>query len=487
MSQNNDVLIGLEIHVQMTKLKTKLFCNCSSDYRRSSPNTNVCPVCLGLPGSLPVVNKEAVKKALQVALALKMKVANKVIWSRKHYFYPDLPKNYQITQYEGKGTTSIAVNGVLDYEYSNKRMKARIRRINIEEDPGKIVYPTGSMLTSKYVLVDYNRSGIALLEIVTEPDFHTPEQVSSFIKKLRTLLEHLDIADFDLEGSMRVDVNISVKGGSRTEVKNIGSISEIENAIRYEVLRQKNLVEKGLTNRMETRHWDPLRKVTVAVRIKETEEDYRYMPDPNLPPLIINEDYLDELRKSLPELPDARKKRYVKKYGLTDYLATVLVSDKKLADYFDIVIKGTCIDPYKAASYIVNDLLGWIPSEEPSLLWDKIPPETTIEVLELLREGKITIKMAKEMIPELIEGKKPSQIIKDRGWTETIREDEAILGIISEVFEENPKAVEDARRNKRAIQYLVGLVMKKTQGKADPRKTYELIVKKLIVKKLGEK
>ncbi len=474
MNSDLGVKIGLEIHVQMTSLKTKLFCSCSSDYRSSPPNTNVCPVCLGLPGALPVVNAEAIKKALAVAIALKMDYSRTIYWARKHYFYPDLPKNYQITQYEGKGTQSFARNGRLEIEVGGRKKVIRIRRINIEEDPGRIVYPGGSMTTSRYVLVDYNRSGIALLEIVTEPDFNSAEEVIAFLKKLRSLLEHLDVADFSLEGSMRADVNISVGGGCRVEVKNIGSISEIERAILYEVARQKSAIARGEEVRMETRHWDPERRVTVAVRVKETEEDYKYMPDPNLPPIEITDEMLREVLESMPELPEERMERYVREYGLPKYLASVLVSRKALCDYFDAVVSKVKVKPEKAASYIVNDLLGWIPEEDPRRLWKLIPPEKTIKVLNMLGEGRITIKMAKEMIPKLIEGRDPEDIVREMGW-EVIRDENYIRSIVLKVVRENPRVIEDARRNKRAIQYIIGRVLEETGKKADPRIVYRVV------------
>jgi aspartyl-tRNA(Asn)/glutamyl-tRNA(Gln) amidotransferase subunit B len=466
--------IGLEVHVQMTTLKTKLFCGCSSDYRNKPPNTNVCPVCLGLPGALPVVNEEAIKKGLRVAIALNMHITDKIEWVRNHYFYPDLPKNYQITQYEGRGMKSFAKNGELWYRYNNEYKRARIRRINIEEDPGKIVYPTGSMLTSKYALIDYNRSGIALLEIVTEPDFSEPEEVVSFLKELRILLEYLEISNFDLEGAMRADVNISVGGGTRVEVKNIGSLSDIAQAIRYEVARQKSLIEKGMSTKMETRHWDPIRKVTVAVRRKESVEDYRYMPDPNLPPYIITKQLLEQTRKSLPELPREKLERYMREYGLTQYMSTILTNSRRLSEYFEKVIGKTGVEPYKAASYIVNDLLGWIPGEDPNILWEKVPPERTAEVLEMLRKKQITIKMAKEMVPYLVEGLEPAKVIEKKGWVKKVSREE-IANIVREVLREKPSIIEDIKRNKRAIQHVIGEVLRRTGGRAEPKTVYEVV------------
>ncbi len=474
----NGVMIGLEIHIQVTKVKTKLFCDCPSDYRGKPPNTHVCPVCLGLPGALPVPNKKVIEKALLASLALNMDIAEKVFWARKHYFYPDLPKNYQITQYDGKGTTSLAKNGWLDIEVNGRKKRIRIRRINIEEDPGRIVYPTGNILTSRYVLVDYNRSGIPLLEIVTEPDFTNEKEVSTFLKKLRSIMEHLEVSDFSLEGSMRIDANISVCGGNRVEVKNIGSISDVEDAIRYEIVRQKDLVSKGGEILQETRHWDASRKITVSMRVKETEEDYRYMPDPNLPPLPLTDEFIEELKKQMPELPDARAKRYIKTHGMNEYLASIIVSRKALSDYYEKVSEISGIKGDRLASYIVNDLLGWVPEEDPNKLWELFPPEIIAETMRLLVNGKITIKMAKEMIPFLKEGKSPSEIIEEKKWI-VVSDERVLEAVVKEVFRENKKAVEDAKKNKRAIQFLVGKVMEKTGKRADPKKVFEIIVRLL--------
>jgi aspartyl-tRNA(Asn)/glutamyl-tRNA(Gln) amidotransferase subunit B len=323
--------IGLEIHVQITTLKTKLFCRCSADYRGAPPNTHVCPVCLGLPGALPTINRKAVEHAIAVCLALNGQVADELVFERKHYFYPDLPKNYQITQY----TKPICRGGYVEVEVKGRSKKVRIRRINLEEDPGRIVYPSGSPLTSPYALVDYNRSGVALLEIVTEPDMESPEEASAFLEKLRSILEHLGVCDCGLEGAMRVDANVSIEGGERVEVKNIGSISEVERALRYEIVRHATTLMKGGRVARETRHWDPVRKVTVPARVKEYEEDYRYMPDPNLPPVPIPSELVEKIRAELPELPDERVKRLVSQYGLALKTARVLVyTAKVLADFF---------------------------------------------------------------------------------------------------------------------------------------------------------
>jgi aspartyl-tRNA(Asn)/glutamyl-tRNA(Gln) amidotransferase subunit B len=468
-------VIGLEIHVQITSLKTKLFCNCSADYRSAPPNTHVCPVCLGLPGALPVVNQEAIEKAIQVCLALNGKVASKVRFDRKHYFYPDLPKNYQITQY----LEPICVDGWVELETGKGVKRVRIRRINLEEDPGRIVYPGGSPVNSPYVLIDYNRSGIALLEIVTEPDMTTPEEAYLFLEKLRSILEHLGVCDCGLEGAMRVDANVSIKGGERVEVKNIGSFSEVRRALAYELTRQRDLILKGLKVKRETRHWDPVRKVTLPARTKETEEDYRYMPDPNLPPIPVSSELVEKLRQALPELPDARMKRLAKQYGIPLNVARVLVTRKVLADFFEDAARIYTRDYRRMANYLVNDLLNWLKDEDLRGLYRKVLPRHLAKVMELLDKGVISIRQAKEMAEYIAkQGKDPEALVKELGY-EKITDESLLKRIVDEVFHENPKAVRDALENPKAVNFLVGMVMRKTRGKADPTITRRLVEENL--------
>ncbi len=475
--------IGLEIHVQLTSLKTKLFCSCSADYRKSPPNTHVCPVCLGLPGALPTINRKAVEHAIAVCLALNGEVADTLIFERKHYFYPDLPKNYQITQY----SKPICRNGFVEINVKGRSKTIRIRRINLEEDPGRLVYPTGNPLTSPYVLVDYNRSGVALLEIVTEPDMETPEEATFFLEKLRSILEHLGVCDCGLEAAMRVDANISVEGGERVEVKNIGSIKEVERALRYEILRQTQILAKGGKVARETRHWDPVRKVTVTARVKEYEEDYRYMPDPNLPPVPIPLSLVEKVKASLPELPDARVKRFVQEYGLSEKLARVLVyTSKTLADFFEDVVKLYPVKPERTANYIVNDLLNWLKDEDLKPLYTRLKPAHVAKLMKLLDKGVISIRQAKELAEHLVrKGVDPEKWVKEQGFTK-IADINLLSKVVEEVFKEYPKAVEDALQKPKAINFLVGMVMRKTRGRADPKLARELVEKKLAELK-GEK
>ncbi|KSW12009.1 glutamyl-tRNA amidotransferase [Pyrodictium occultum] len=467
--------IGLEVHVQLTSLKTKLFCSCSADYRGAPPNTHVCPVCLGLPGALPVVNRKAVEKAIQVCLAVNGSVARMLRFDRKHYFYPDLPKNYQITQY----LEPICTGGYVEIDTPKGSKRVRLRRINIEEDPGRIVYPGGSPLTSPYVLVDYNRSGVALLEIVTEPDLETPEEAIAFLEKLRSILEHLGACDCGLEGAMRVDANVSVEGGERVEVKNIGSFHEVKRALAYEITRQRDVLLKGGRVRRETRHWDPVRKVTLPARVKETEEDYRYMPDPNLPPVAIPGELVEKLRATLPELPDARARRLEKQYGLRPQVARVLVSRKVLADFFEDAARLYSGSYDRMANYLVNDLLNWLKDDDLAGLYRRVKPEHLAKVMRLLDRGVISIRQAKEMAEHIAKrGADPEKLVDELGFRR-IADPEKLRPVVEEVLRENPKAVEDALRNPKAVNFLVGMVMRKTRGRADPAVARRLVLERL--------
>jgi aspartyl-tRNA(Asn)/glutamyl-tRNA(Gln) amidotransferase subunit B len=466
--------IGLEVHVHITSLKTKLFCSCPSHYAGKEPNSVVCPVCLGLPGAIPVPNKKAIEEAIKVSLALNMQIGDKAVFVRKHYFYPDMAKNYQISQYDGPGTTPIAKNGFIKLRNGKT---IRIRRINIEEDPAKIVYPTGSLLTSKYVWVDYNRSGIGMLEIVTEPDIEDPKEAREFLEKLRSILEHLGTCDCTIEGSMRVDVNVSVPGGERVEVKNIGSIKGVEEALKYEIARQEALISQGLPVKRETRHWDDVRKVTLPSRYKEEETDYRYFPDPDLPPITITENWIKSIASSLPELPDARIRRFMVQYGLSEYDATVLVMDKGLADFYEDVLK-IYYKPKEVANLLINDYLRWINEMNIRPSESKAKPEYIASLLKMMEEGVITIKIVKEILPEVVKGSDPRKLVEERGLT-ALRDQEFLIEVIKQVFAQEPDAVEKARRDPKVVNYLVGQVMRRTGKRADPYLVNQLVRKML--------
>ncbi|AAK40575.1 Glutamyl-tRNA -Gln amidotransferase, subunit B (gatB-1) [Saccharolobus solfataricus P2] len=455
-------------------MKTKLFCSCPSDYTGKDPNTVTCPVCLGLPGAIPVLNENAVKYGILTALALNCQIAEKLIFDRKHYFYPDMSKNYQISQYDGPGSMAIAKDG---YIKLNDKI-IRIRRINIEEDPAKIVYPTGSILTSKYTLLDYNRSGTPLLEIVTEPDLRSAKEARFFLEKLRSILEHLGVCDCGIEGAMKADVNISVKGGERVEVKNVGSPKDVEDAINYEIARQRASILQGIKIERETRHWDNERRVTVPLRTKETEEDYRYFPDPDLPPYSITPELIEKFKREMPELPDQRAERFVKQYNVTPYQAQVLVNEKALADLFE-EITNNYKNYAKVANLLINDYMRWLNENNITVTQSKAKANHIIELFEYLDSGLISIKIVKELLPEMIlTGKTPGQLIKEKGMT-NIKDENYLERIIDEVLNEEKEAVEKAKRDPKVVNYLVGMVMKKTGKRADPQMTVEIIKKKL--------
>ncbi len=477
-----DINVGLEVHCQLTNLKTKLFCGCSTDYRSKPPNTYTCPICLGIPGSLPTINKKAFHAALMVALALKSKISKETLFYRKNYYYPDMSKNFQISQYDFAGGIPIASGGLIKLQVNHTSRSIRIRRIQIEEDPAKLIH-LGSIDTSPYTLVDYNRAGIALLEIVTEPDLKSPKEARLFLQKLRSILEHLDVSDGGLEGAMRCDANISVGKGNRIEIKNISSFREVERALIFEIVRQKSMIKKGLAVEMETRHWDDVRRLTITLRIKESEKDYRYFPEPDLVPIIISAELVEKIRTNMSELPDSRRERLVKHYKIPQYDAEVLTSDKTLADFFEKSAKLN-VNAKKVANWIMSDLLRRLHEENLEIDESKITPKRFVEMIKLIDDGMISGKIAKSILPEMIRtGQSPKEIalkknmIRISSYTEIER-------VTEKVFKEHPQAVQDALIDDKALHYLVGQLMKLTKGRADPKLANLIIRKKLDLQKV---
>ncbi|MCC6013251.1 MAG: Asp-tRNA(Asn)/Glu-tRNA(Gln) amidotransferase subunit GatB [Candidatus Verstraetearchaeota archaeon] len=484
----NDIKIGLEVHCQLTNLKTKLFCSCSSDYRNKPPNSNVCVICLGHPGTLPKPNKKAIEFAIMAGLALKSKINERVLFSRKNYFYVDMNKNFQISMYETKNSPPICSGGYLDISYEGRIKRIRIRRIQLEEDPARLVH-IGPIDVSPCTLVDYNRAGIALLEVVTEPDISTPKEARIFLQKLRSVFEHIGIFDGSLEGAMRCDANISIKGEARVEIKNISSFKEVERALNYEILRQMNLINKGEKVLRETRHWDEIRKVTISLREKEEEYDYRYFPEPDIPPIHITQELIESIKLKMPELPDERAERFTKVYGIPQYDANILVSQKALADFFEECVK-LFNEPKTISNWIISDLLGVLNNRGLEIQESKITPIAMVEMLKMIKDGIISGKIGKIILPEIVEtGKMPSQIVKEKNMIR-ISDEDLIRKIVEEVFRENEKAVKDALVNENAINFLIGQVMKKTRGRGDPKLVNEIIrskIKELKSREINDK
>jgi len=465
MSQTDDVIIGLEVHVQLNKLQSKLFCGCSTAYHNSPPNSYTCPICLGLPGSLPVLNRKSVEYGLRVALALNCQVQQETYFYRKNYYYPDLPKGFQISQYD----FPLATGGSILIKGDDGERRIRITRVHMEEDPGRLVH-AGTIDRARYSMVDYNRCGMSLLEVVTEPDMRSPREARAFLDKLRTILEYLDVFDGDLEGSMRVDSNISLAGGERAEVKNISSHKGVEKALSYEITRQRNMKRRGIRVIQETRHFDEVRNITVSIRTKEEAHDYRYFPEPDLVPLRVA-DWVPEVAATLPELPDAKRERFVSQYEMTDDHAKSLTSEIKVADFYEAVAREA--QPRLAAVWIADVLKGEL--NYRGLAIDSFSRENMVEVLEMLTSKRITEDGAVQVIRALLDGGgSPREIVKARKLERA--EDEAVLQAVRESVAECSAALEDYRKgNERALNFIVGLVMKKTRGRASPTEAFRLV------------
>jgi aspartyl-tRNA(Asn)/glutamyl-tRNA(Gln) amidotransferase subunit B len=471
-----NIIIGLEIHCQLTSLKSKLFCFCQEDYRSFKPNSNICPICCGFPGTLPLLNQKAVEHAAMISYALGSNIPEKIMFYRKNYFYPDLPKNFQITQYNLYGLTSIGSAGSV---YISDSKTIGIRRIQLEEDPGRLSYDSGNIHNSNHTLIDYNRSGVALVEIVTEPDFTDPKEVRYFLNKLSSILEHLGVCDTTLEGAVRCDANVSLKGGERIEIKNVNSFREVEKALNYEISRQTSLSTRNIKINSETRHWDEQRKITRIARTKEEEQDYRYFPEPDIPLVMLGKDFYTHIGKLVPELPDERLSRFKSKYTLSDHVANILINSKKLADFFESCLK-IYYSPVEIANWLVNDLLALIGGEETMVLDNmKIEPKHMAELAKLVDEKKISRSTAKQIFTEVFRtGQAPSQLLRKTDSSQ-INDENFIANAVDLVFSSEESAVEDAKVNSSAINFLVGKVMKMTKGRADPKIVTQLINVKL--------
>ncbi len=482
------VVIGLEVHVQL-ETDTKIFCGCSTELADAEPNTHTCPVCLGLPGALPVLNEGAVEAAVKVGKAIDADIPEETTFHRKNYYYPDLPKNFQITQYD----EPICQDGALEFSVEGERRTVGIERAHLEEDPGSLKHKGGSIDTAEYTLVDYNRAGVPLLEIVTEPDFRSADEVRAFLAKLEEVLEYLGVFDAGRDGSLRVDANLSVvdaeevdaetghiaietlEAANRTEVKNISSHKGAEKALAYEATRQKNAVSRGRAVEQETRHWDESRGITVSMRSKEAEKDYRYFREADLPPLQVA-DWKDEIE--IPELPDARRERFREEYGLSSEAATKLTSTKQVADFYEDVAAE--FDPDLAATWVADNLLGELNYRDMAITDVTGRLDEIHRLVELVADDEITSKNAHETVLRemLDEGEDPEAIVDREGLGKT--SGDAVADAVTEAIDENPDAVADFHDGEDgALNFLVGQVMQKTGGSADPGEVNGLLREEL--------
>ena len=460
-----EAVIGLEVHTEL-HTATKIFCNCKTSFG-ADPNTNVCPVCLGLPGVLPVLNKKVLEFAVRAGLALNCEISRFSKFDRKNYYYPDLPKNFQTSQFD----LPICEHGYLDVEVDGEVSRIRITRAHMEEDAGKLVHHGSSITTADYSLVDYNRTGTPLLEIVSEPDMRSAKQAVAYMEKMRAILQYCGISDCRMEeGSLRCDANVSVRPvgqkelGTKTEIKNINSFKGVERAIEYEALRQAEILEAGGTIKQETRTWDENEGVTKSMRSKEEANDYRYFPEPDLVPFTVSDEYIENIRKTLPELPDARKARYMESYGLCAYDAAYVTSDKDRADFFEAMVKAGA-DAKEACNWLMVELAGKLSENGLEIKDSKVTPEAMAELLKLITKGTISGKIAKKIFPEMWEtGKSAETIVKEQGLVQ-ISDTGALEAMVDEAIAENPKAVADFKSgNKKAMGAMIGQIMKKSHG-----------------------
>jgi aspartyl-tRNA(Asn)/glutamyl-tRNA(Gln) amidotransferase subunit B len=472
-------VMGLEVHAHLLT-KSKIFCGCSTAFG-AEPNSHTCPTCMGLPGALPVLNKKVVDFAIRLGLALHCGISNKSIFARKNYYYPDLPKGYQISQYE----EPICTDGWLDIYINDETKRVRINRIHMEEDAGKLVHEK-TIETSSYSMVDYNRSSTPLLEIVTEPDISTPEEASTYLKILRDILLYLEICDGNMEeGSFRCDANVSVrkKGqkelGTRTEMKNLNSFRHVERSLDYEIQRQIEVIRKGGKVVQETRLFNVDEGVTYSMRGKEEAHDYRYFPEPDLLPLIVNNEWIEKVRKTLPELPTDKMGRFMTEYNLPRYDAEILVSDKDLAYYFEETIK-LFPEPKTVSNWIMTELLREFKEGNISPKESPLSPACLAELLSLVKDGTISTKIAKDIFPEAYKtGTSPKKIVQEKDLIQ-ISDENAIIATIDEVIARSPKELADFRAGKeKLLGFFVGQVMKETKGKANPKLLNGLLLKRL--------
>ncbi|NLY55778.1 MAG: Asp-tRNA(Asn)/Glu-tRNA(Gln) amidotransferase subunit GatB [Firmicutes bacterium] len=480
MSQKYETVIGLEVHAEL-RTDSKLFCGCSTKFG-ADPNGQTCPVCLGMPGALPVLNKKAVDYAIEAGLALNCEIQEYSKFDRKHYFYPDLPKAYQCSQFDfplcKNGKVTIHVNGVTK--------DIGINRIHLEEEAGKSVHSGDNILGSDYSLEDFNRGGIPLIEIVSEPDMRSPEEAYAYLTTLKSILQYTGVSDCKMEeGSLRCDANISLRPvgstefGTKVELKNLNSFRAVQKALEYEQQRQARLLDKGEPIIQETRHWDETTGKTHSMRTKEQADDYRYFPDPDLVPLIVSPEWIEEVRARLPELPPAKFERFVREYGLPEYDANLIIATKAQADFFEATV-ALYNDPKTVSNWMMGELTRLLKTSGQEIEDCKVTPELLAKLLTLVDNGTISGTAAKSVLEEVFAtGKDPELIVQEKGLAQ-ISDTAELEKIVAAVIAANPASVEDYRNGKdKALGFLVGQVMKETKGRANPKLVNELLRKQL--------
>ncbi len=474
-----EAVIGLEVHVQLLT-RSKIFCSCSTRFG-DPPNTNVCPVCLGLPGALPVLSRDAVTMAMKAALALNCSIRPRSRFARKNYFYPDLPKGYQISQYD----EPLAEDGWIEIRLDGETKRIGITRVHLEEDAGKMLHE-GFPDSDAKSYVDLNRAGVPLIEIVSEPDLRTPEEAYEYLTRLKTLMLYLEVSDCNMEeGSLRVDANVSVRKrgatelGTKTEVKNLNSFRFLQKALAYEIERQIEILESGGTIAQETRLWDSREQRTFGMRTKEFAHDYRYFPEPDLLPLVISDEWKEEARRALPELPDALRDRLVREYALSDYDAAQLTASKELARYFEELAHASG-QPKLAANWILSELAYLLKESGREITQSPVSAADLAELVGLIQKGTISGKMGKEILAEMFSSGLPAREVMSRKGLEQISDPEKIAAVAREIIAANPKQVEQYRSGKTAtLGWFVGQVMKKTRGQANPQIVQDILKKEL--------
>ena len=476
MSRNDyEVVIGLEVHAELST-KTKIFCSCPTEFG-AAPNTHVCPVCMAMPGTLPVLNEKVVEYAVKAGLATNCEISRNSKNDRKNYYYPDLPKSYQISQFD----KPLCEHGYVEIDTPNGKKKIRLLRIHREEDAGKLNHDDfggGS-------LVDLNRAGVPLIEMVSEPDLRSAEEVEAYMRKLKSILEYIEVSDCKMqEGSLRADVNVSVHKpgepfGTRTEMKNMNSFRSIVRAIEYEVERQIDVLEDGGKIEQETLRWDDVSGKTFPMRDKEDAQDYRYFPDPDLVAIKLSEEYIENIKNTLPELPESRKERYLKEYELSEKDAKLITASKYLSDLFEKAIE-VCHNPKAVCNWIISDISRILNETEMEPIAIPFDANQLGKLVVLIDKGTISSSIGKKVLVELFENPRdPEEIIKEKGWIQ-ISDEGAIKEVVMKILEANPQSVADFKAGKdRALGFLVGQAMKETKGKANPKMLNEMFLAEL--------